>query len=202
MALALLHADDFNRSDRSLDGDTMSDGLGAWARYGGTSWSIVSNEADSVGTTVLVDSAMSDAGDQKSEVSERAGGDIGPICRWRAGGGGIGDLYLAYCGDGTLYRVSGGSYTAIAAAGGSVTNPHVAAVEAIGSTITFYKNGVSIGSATDSTYATGKCGLWGGGASGDNFADYIDAGGTTRGAPFGSRGTAFNGGRTFMGILR
>lgn len=47
------------------------------------------------------------------------------------------------------------------------------------------------------------------GGSGSNYtclsyveADDPAAGGTTRGMPFGARGTAFNGGRTFQGVLR
>jgi hypothetical protein len=43
----------------------------------------------------------------------------------------------------------------------------------------------------------------------DSVRDDIDAalgggggGGTTRGTPFGQRGTAFNGGRTFYGPMR
>lgn len=42
-------ADDFNRTDRNLDGDTLSDGISAWTEFAGGIAEIVSNRMASTG---------------------------------------------------------------------------------------------------------------------------------------------------------
>lgn len=73
-----------------------------------------------------------------------------------------------------------------------------------GTTISLNVDGVERITGTNSAITTGKYvgmahydgGTW------DDFAAADLAASTTRGAPFGARGAAFNGGRTMMGILR
>lgn len=175
MALTLLHADTFNRADSTLSGATFSDGLGAWTVVSGA-WEVVSNQGRSTtptGDRIAYDSAMSVVTDQRSEFTVISD-DIGAVCRWDAGGGGIGTFYLAYVGIGgglALYYYNG-SFNAIGSGSGSVTAGDVVALDAVGTAITVRKNGTSTITATDSTYASGKCGMYGGGTGNRLFDDY------------------------------
>lgn len=182
MAFALLHQDDFNRSDRTLSGDTMSDGLGAWTeRPAGSSWSIVSNQADCAagGGVILYDSAMSAVDVQKAEATYY-GSVGGPAVRCSAGTGGHGNAYAAHCNP-TIYvfRFTNGIGTIIGFSTGAGTAAgEVVSISAEGSTIRSYDDGVLVHDLTDSTHATGVCGLYGSGGTTptyDDFADYIEA---------------------------
>ena len=207
MALTLLHSDNFNRADGSLEGSTMSDGVGVWASVAGT-WDILSNEAKNSTWSSDIgiwDVAMTAVGDQKAQVKVRTN-DSGVIVRHNEGGAGAATYYLAYLNAATiyLYRRDAGGFSLLSSLASAAVDD-VIGISAVGTTIEGFVNGVSAGTVTDATYATGKAGLYGGGgglSTFDDFADYVDTGSTTRGAPFGARGTAFNGGRTFMGILR
>lgn len=92
----------------------------------------------------------------------------------------------------------GSTYAASAPSG------NVVRLTANGSTISLKVDGIQVISGTDTNITSGKYvglshydgGMW------DDFAAADLASATTRGTPFGARGTAFNGGRTFMGILR
>lgn len=174
MALSLLHADTFTRSDGALDASTMSDGLGTWSAGG--SFAVSSNQcAGDNGDAGGWDSAMSDVADQAAE-ADIIDGDSGVLVRHSAGGNNT--YYLAYrsgAGTGvTLYRRdSGGGFTSLSSAG-DLTLGSKLTIEAIGSALRVLIDDVETGSATDSTYASGRAGIYKGTV--DDFNDYVDAG--------------------------
>jgi len=211
VALTLHHADDFNRADATLAGATMSDGVGAWTVRKGT-WDVASNVAAQTGgaDALIYDSAMNVATTDQAAQVKSVSHTCGPICRATTYSTDDMEFYLAYrdSGDGvSIYKKVAGSYTLISGPAGTCATNDLLKIEAIGTTITAYVNGSSVTSGSDSARTAGHAGISGNTGTNttrDDFTDYIDAGGggTTRGAPLGSRGTAFNGGRTFMGILR
>ncbi len=180
----LLHQDSFDRSNGSLEGSTFSDTLGTWATVEGT-WSVVTSniaECTSYSDCGIFDSAMADATDQAVEV----------VVNGVANGGGVifrhngattasaATYYVAFTIGGQL-RVSryngGGSFTNIALAGdiGSIADGQTLRAVIVGSGIELFANGVSQGTCTDSTYSTGKAGLYGApGFTFNNFAVYTD----------------------------
>lgn len=180
MALTLLHADDFNRSDGSLEGSTMSDGLGAWASPAGT-WDILSNEAKNSSWSSDIgiwDAAMSAVGDQKAQAKVRTN-DSGVIVRHNEGGAGAATYYLAYLNAATiyLYRRDAGGFSLLSSLASAAVDD-VIGISAVGTTIEGFVNGVSAGTVTDATLATGKAGLYGGGggtSTFDDFADYVES---------------------------
>lgn len=183
MALTLLHADDFNRADGSLEGSTMSDGLGTWATVAGT-WDILSNEAKNsvfASDIGIWDSAMSAVADQKAQAKVRTT-DSGVIVRHNEGGAGAATYYLVYVSGTTLalYRRDAGGFSLLGNIG-AVALDDVVGISAVGTTIEGFVNGVSAGTVTDATYATGKAGLYGGGgglSTFDDFADYVEPAGS------------------------
>lgn len=183
MSLTLLHQDIFNRADSDLSGSTMSDGLGAWTDHpvAAGKFQVTSNKATATAETVTVDSAMSAVDIQKAEVS-LFDSDSGVIIRWAAGAGGMGNFYLAYDFNGNIYYYDG-SFHSIASPGSwSPSSGDVITLEGNGTSLDLHLNGISKATATDATYATGICGMYGGGShttSLDNFKDYVDSGGGT-----------------------
>jgi hypothetical protein len=150
---------------------------------------------------------MSAVTEQKSEAKiAGAGGLIGSyvIARYIDES----NFLLFGCGASTitrLYEVVGGAFSLIGS-GSAVSVNDLVGLYVDGTTNAIgYLNGVSDVTGTITSGTAGKCGLRGGGGTQqfDDFADYVAAGGgTTRGMPFGTRSTAFNGGRTFAGVLR
>lgn len=182
MALTLLHADDFNRSNGSLEGSTMSDGVGAWATVAGT-WDILSNEAKNSAWSSDIgiwDSVMTAVGDQKAQAKVRTN-DSGVIVRHNEGGAGAATYYLAYLNAATiyLYRRDAGGFSLLSSLASAAVDD-VIGISAVGTTIEGFVNGVSAGTVTDATYATGKAGLYGGGgglSTFDDFEDYVEPAG-------------------------
>ncbi len=186
MAWALLsgHEDAFTAADATnLDGRTMTGGTGVWTKVGGT-WEVHSNhgrETSGVSDRYLYDSAASAVDKQRVEMVAVSNLDIGPMCRFGTTGGVDGYLmYLLFTnGNVILYRIDNGALTNIAS-GGNAQAGDTVMIEADGSTITCYVNGVSVCNASDSTYATGVGAVYSGGLGSQEFDDwkfYVDAGG-------------------------
>lgn len=142
---------------------------------------------------------------------------VGPSVRCASGA----DTYYAYIGSGNYQEVR-----FVRHVGGTEAIPHtgtyltgtttVLRLEVSGTSLTFLKNGVADSSlnggssVTDTNIASGFAGLAGNGTLNTSSTCVDDwssgslggGGGSTRGMPFALESTAFNGGRTFAGILR
>lgn len=181
MALVTLHQDNFNRSDRALNGDTMSDGIGAWADdYG--AWNIASNQAHAPttaldGSAVVYDSVMSAVDIQRVSVVRTSSNALGVIGRYDPA---TNHGYMAYwstipnC---ILYRTTAGSvYTSLGTGTASSAGDTIA-LDASGSSITFLVNGTAkVGPVTDANYATGVAAMYGTGTGRyvDTFLVQVD----------------------------
>lgn len=199
-----LHQDTFNRSNGSLNGSTMSDGLGTWASSVATAdvWDIVSNRAFGTNGTDagIWDSAMSAVDVQKAEATITID-DTGVIVRHNAGSTNFDAAYYMlylYSGGLTLYihNAGGAGFTSFGSAGTASVGDTLA-LSADGNTLEWFVNGTSGGTTTDSTLTTGRCGLYGGGLDSsevDNFKDFVESSpsasgsipGITLGAPAGT----------------
>lgn len=164
MGWSVLHQDNFNRSNRNLSGDTMSDSVGAWS-IGCGSFSIVStNVAQGGSYSMAYDNVMSAVDKQKVSVkfASASGMIFGAVARYD----GSTYFYFAdfgYFGSGQRLfyaNVSGSTFTSLGNGGTSGTTNDVITLEANGSTLTVYKNGSSVFSATDSNIATGVAGMF------------------------------------------
>lgn len=158
VGLSTLHQDTFNRSDRDLNGDTMSDGLGVWTVTEGT-WSIVGNQAQAdavLGENVAYDSAMSSVGTQRVSVTTR-GPESGAFARWSSNQG-----YLAHrlSNSSTALYVKYGTglnYASLSTGSSNAVNGDIQSCDCDGTTIAYLLNGSANGSpATDSTVSSGK----------------------------------------------
>lgn len=143
-------ADDFNRAD--------STNLGAgWVEVSGD-WSIVSNQLSpgTAGGTILLRAATDAATDDnfaQTTIAATAAASQGVACRTNA------NLSTGY-----LWRNNGtswdlftlGTFTLLATYTAAAAPGDVMKVQAVGSTIKGYVNGVERASVTDTTYATGK----------------------------------------------
>lgn len=184
MSLVLNNSDTFNRSNGEIVGSTMSDNMGVWASRDNTTGvhSIVSNQynsgAGSWSNVPLYNTNMSATqGDQAAEitlVSNTFSG--GPVVRYSSGTyyyiGAITSTSLV------IYAASTGYPGTVLATltGLTINNTSVIKLEAIGSTLTAYVDGSSVGSATDSNYTAGRCGIWNAfSQTCDSYNDYIPA---------------------------
>jgi hypothetical protein len=126
------------------------------------------------------------------------------------------DTYYAYIGSGNyqekrLIRHVAGAET-ILDTSTWLTGTNTLRLEVSGTTLTPLLNGsadVGIPAATDANIASGFAGVAGNGSNngstpGDDWESGSLGGGAsaTRGTPFGHRSTAFNGGRTFHGVIQ
>lgn len=143
--------DDFNRADSST--------LGAgWVEVSGD-WSIVSNRlsAGAAGGTIILRAAGAMASNDhyaQVTIATTAAASHGVWCR---GNTNITSGYL-WRNDGSswnLFSVVGGSFTSIGSFAGAAVNGDVAKVQAVGSTIKGYVNGVERVSVTNTAVATG-----------------------------------------------
>jgi len=165
-------ADDFNRAD--------STSLGAnWVEVSGD-WSIVSNRlsSGSAGGTIILRAAGAMAtNDHYAQVtiSTTAVASHGVWCR---GNSNISQGYL-WRNDGsswTLFSVVGGSFTSIGSFAGAAVNGDIAKVQAVGSTIKGFVNGVQRVSVTDTNVPTGtSVGLRAESVSALRFDDFVAA---------------------------
>jgi len=143
--------DDFNRADSS--------DLGAgWVEVSGD-WSIVSNQLSpgALGGTIILRAATAMASDDNSAqitIAATASASQGVWCRGNAN---ISNGYL-WRNNGTswdLFSVVGGSFTSIGTYAAAAAPGDVAKVQAVGSTIKAFVNGVERVSVTDTGVTTG-----------------------------------------------
>jgi hypothetical protein len=174
-------------------------------------------------TVVMARNTGTYASDQYSEVTftglgiNNGGYGVGAVICCDGSTDASANLYVAIMTDGVTRRTIIGKY--VAGTWSELTD--VASVtwadgDAIGlgksgTTLTVYKNGSATAvTATDSSHSSGRPGFFIAGFQSASpllkITNYdggdIAGGGTTRGTPFGQRGTAFNGGRTFYGPMR
>lgn len=149
--MATLSQDNFNRSDRDLAGDTMSDGVSTWMVFSGA-YRIVSNQATG-NTTNWMAKASTNGTDMRTSItyiSSSVNGS-GPACR----GSNSGSAFSGYRSrNNLLERVDSGSATTIAS-GTAYAQNDIAGVEGSGTTINRYLNGSVSGTTTDATYSSG-----------------------------------------------
>lgn len=143
--------DDFNRADSS--------NLGAnWVEVSGD-WSIVSNQLSpgaAGGTIILRAAGAMSTNDNSAQVTIAATAAVSQGV-WCRGNSNITSGYL-WRNDGTswdLFQVVGGSFTNIGTFAGAAAPSDVAKVQAVGSTIKGFVNGVQRVSVTDTAVASG-----------------------------------------------
>ncbi|MEH0586258.1 hypothetical protein QA942_20060 [Streptomyces sp. B21-106] len=174
-------SDDFNRADSS--------NLGAgWVEVSGD-WSIVSNQLSpgSAGGTIILRAAGAMASDDnyaQVKITATTAASHGVWCR---GNSNISSGYL-WRNDGSqwdLFSVVGGSFTVIDSYAASASVGDVAKVQAVGSTISAYVNGVQRVSLTNTHVTTGtSVGIRSESTSAIRFDDFA-AGDVTAGATLG-----------------
>jgi len=176
LALTLLHSDNFNRSNRSLSGDTMSDSTGAWATnhasYPSIASQVVSDDGAGGGSgwRAAVDSVMSDVDVQRSTVS---------WLNWLSGPTVRSDStnYNGYLSDArpsssTIYKWTSDVAANLGSDASGNSAADTIAADADGSTIKFMRNGSTIITVTsETTYSTGKAGLRAYGAFSSSLLD-------------------------------
>jgi len=155
-----------------------------WCYYSGVSWG---NDHSSQATATVA-----------------GGSEMGVIVRARNSSGNTGYMLLCAIDRRRLYRADGGSYTLLQDYGGSTSNGDVLKLEAVGTTLKAYVNGVQIGTdQTDATYATGGApGIFmlGDQTSGDALDSWVGTGeGVTGTATSTGSGTAATG-RCLRGV--
>lgn len=144
--------DDFNRADSSTVGN-------GWVEVA-EDWSIVSNRLapGSSGGTGIIRCGTAMATDDNSAQATIAVASAVSCGVWCRGDTVFGNGYL-WRNDGTswdLFRNVSGSFTALATFAGAAVNGDVAKIQAVGTTIKAFVNGVERASVTDSGIATGK----------------------------------------------
>jgi len=175
VALTTLHQDSFNRADTSdIGGSTMSDGVGAWssALYSGL-FKIASNVIQQTGGNgtycAYYDSAMSDVDVQRASLTISTWTQSGPFVRIKTSDG-SGYTSISFF-DASLYRVDAGTRTSLGT-GSSPTGGDIISCDASGSSISHLVNGSTrVGPVTDTTYSTGRCGVFSDGAAGGPTED-------------------------------
>lgn len=175
----LQNSDTFNRSNRELIGDTMSDGSGVWASRDNVTGvhSVTSNQyfsgAGSWNNVPVYNTTMSSTqGDQASEVTYKGSTNGGPVVRYASGA----YYYLNVSGSSftIYYATTGYPGTVVGTVSETTATGDVVRLEAVGTTLTAYENGVSKLSVTDSNLSTGRSGIWlAFSAYYDDYNDYI-----------------------------
>jgi hypothetical protein len=164
--------DDFNRADAGDLGANWTelvDGL-----------KVASNRCAAVNDNVYQPayySGSSWGSDQSAQVTLGASfTDAGPVIN--AGPGNNYYMGMASASAGMrIYRVDSGSFTLLDGIGGSVTTGDLIKLGRSGGTVTYYKNGVSQGSVSDSTYTGGSPGLYlRNNTSGESLDDWVGTG--------------------------
>jgi hypothetical protein len=174
-------SDDFNRAD--------STNLGAgWVEVSGD-WSIVSQQLSpgaAGGTIILRAAGAMDSNDNYAQVTIAATAAVSQGV-WCRGNSNISQGYL-WRNNGTswdLFQVVGGSFTAIGTYTAAAAPGDVAKVQAVGSTIKGYVNGVQRVSVTDTGVTTGtSVGIRGESTNSLRYDDF-SAADITAGAPLG-----------------
>lgn len=179
--------DNFNRSDRNLGGDVGSDGVITWLRRGGGAdpriASNVSLSAATASECVLIDDAVDGAtGDQRAAATMLANDSGVVICK-DATINAIQNFYLGYAYGGTAYifRKGSGGFSALASTGGGLGRYEL---RRVGNDVILALDGVDILTAAgETTYMTGKPGLYFGGTTSYGSLDNYRGGPLDSGAP-------------------
>lgn len=146
-------SDDFNRADSGTLGSNWTTAVA------GTGPTIQSNTAK--GSNAAVDgafyNAVSFASDHQAQIAKSNSSDYqGPGVRIGTIGGGQGYVYFNH---GSVQKVLAGANGEIAS-----TTPFVsgdaASIRAVGSTLTWYKNGALVDTLSDASIGSGAPGLW------------------------------------------
>lgn len=187
MALTLNASDNFNRANSELVGATMSDGVNVWGSNDSTTgvYSVSSNQcysgAGSWSNIPLYNSSMSvSTTDQAAEIKiVSTAYTAGPVVRSTRVGGTGGFYYIQIGGTSSLtiyYATTGYPGTVLGVISTTIANGDIVKLEAIGTTLTVYINGASVGSVTDSNLSAGRCGIWNAfGYYCDDYNDYTQA---------------------------
>lgn len=163
-AMSLPATDNFNRGPDTLGAN--------WSQNGTATWTIsVTNDVSFSGASFAFVwwNADSFPDDQYSQLKTITSSYNGPACRVDTGGAITG--YSFYTIDSGIYKWVAGSRSSIGSYSGSFSNGDTAKVVCTGSstvTIEVFKNGVSLGSTTDSSspIASGAAGMLGDGSGG------------------------------------
>lgn len=175
-------ADDFNRANNT--------DLGAgWVEVSGD-WSIVSNQLSpgAAGGTIILRAAGAMASNDNYAQATIAATTAASHGVWCRGNSNISSGYL-WRNDGTswnLFSVVGGSFTSIGSFAAAAAPGDVAKVQAVGSTITAYVNGIQRVSVTDTGVTTGTSIGIRSESSGSIKFDDFSAGDVTAGATLGT----------------
>lgn len=209
------YTDNFNRS-ADLNGSTSSDTLFTWAQNTGNTNStngsgfVVADGDNNYATSADLDT---DNAYCTSNLTSCTGNSYGWL--WIRGNATNTNGYLPNFGVSNafeLYRYGGGTYPLLDSDTWAPTAALITGT-ADGSSISCVESATSVTlTATNSSESTGAGNRRGGiGGFSNNpscifndytYADIVVGGATTRGTPFGHRGTAFNGGRTHLGIIQ
>jgi hypothetical protein len=143
-------------------------------------------------------------------VDSAGNGNGGVACRIVDASNWYWGYYSKVTGDWSVDQNNSGSITNLSAftQGGRPNSMTLKLTVSTGQALELFGDGVSKVSTTGSRSGTSgqygfRCTSMGGGSYDDYISeDTAGGGGTTRGTPFGHRGTAFNGGRTFHGIIQ
>lgn len=160
-------ADDFNRADAATLGANWTDVIGGC--------SIITNRCGFDASTHNIASYSAETWNPNQEVQATVVGtamDCGPAVRISATGGGQCYFLVARPGDLRILMFSGGnSYTLVLDCGVVPASGDVLKLTVDGTTLTAFRNGSQVGTATDNTIASGSAGIWGYGTGADRFVD-------------------------------
>lgn len=165
--------DTFNRANSNPISLTMSDGVSTWqsgVSAAAVDLQILTNQATTVagGVSIKRVSSPTFASNQWAEITLASGATsaIGPAVRIQSDSDA--DCYIVYCNNGNeiiIYRIADtGSfgYTSLVSSGTGITlaGGDVIRLEANGTTLTAYQNGVQRAQTTDATYSGGQPGVY------------------------------------------
>lgn len=183
MALGLEHVDTFDRANGTLTGSTASGGF-TWSASSGT-LTVLNNRGRCTAEGIIHVASMSAVDVQRAQIVLTKA-DCGVMVRHNGNTSTASATgYLAYFGGSTiaLYRFDTGANLVSLGSGIATAAPgDLLALEANGSTLNVYVNGLLVYSTTSATYTTGKYGVYGGGSGNvlfDNFKGWIDGGAGT-----------------------
>lgn len=196
--------------------DNFADLTGFTSQRG--SFSVASNKCTGAGTgesdSVRASGTYSDNQYTEQQIDTLAAGAkyIQPTVQAKGThGGGTLTMYGLWtdgAGDSNYYKRQNNTTTTLGTAiSASISAGQKVSLEVNSDAIQAYLDGVAQGSGASPALGLtgGKPGIGSDGAAvfyNGEFGDITAGGGTTRGTPFGHRSTAFNGGRTFHGVIQ
>lgn len=169
--MSTIFTDNFNRSDRDLNGDN------GWTASGVSAFTITSNEVVYGGTTNWCSNSVTlGTNDYKVTVDINPDTQWGEVCaRWDQGtGSGYAVYYIKNYGIG-MHRRDNAAFAGLGTdyLDASLTGYHTITIEVNGNQISAYLDGTLRDSDTDNTYASGQPGLAGPGGGGAKFDNLV-----------------------------